>query len=70
MSCEYCRQHPHHPSCPNAPEPKVRGHCEQCGEPLREDYEYCTDNQDDRFCSYECATDYHGIESKFWSEEE
>ena len=51
MSCEYCRQFPHHPRCPDAPEPKVRGHCEQCGEELREDYEYYTDNEDNKFCS-------------------
>ena len=70
MSCEYCRQHPHHPRCPNAPEPKVMGYCEQCGEELREDYEYYTDNYDNKFCSEDCAKEYHGIKSKEWDCEE
>jgi hypothetical protein len=44
----------------------VRGHCEQCGDELREDYEYYTDNEDNTFCSDDCAVKYHGIESKEW----
>ena len=36
--CEYCHWvFGHHPRCPNAPEPKVRGCCKQCGDQLREE---------------------------------
>ena len=65
--CEYCHKHPHDSRCPNAPEPRVRGYCEQCGEDLREDYEYYIDNNDHKFCSNDCAVEYHGIKSKEWS---
>ena len=60
----------HHPRCPNSPEPKVRGYCKQCEDELREDYEYYTDNDDNTFCSEECAIKYHSIESKEWDIEE
>ena len=68
--CSECWQTPCHPRCPNAPEPKVRGHCKQCGGELREDYEYYTDNYDNKFCSEDCGTEYHGIESKEWEDED
>ena len=69
--CEYCHYDSgHHPRCPNAPEPKTMGFCKQCGEGLREDYEFYTDNEENKFCSGDCALEYHGIESKGWEEEE
>lgn len=69
--CEHCRYViGHHSLCPNAPEPKVRGYCKQCNEGLREDYEYYTDNEDNKFCSDDCALKYHGIKSEEWVEEE
>lgn len=68
--CEYCHQTRHDCRCPNAPEPKVRGYCEQCGEELREDYEYYTDKYDGKFCSYDCALEYYGIKSKEWEYKE
>ena len=69
--CEYCHCiGGHHPRCPNAPEPKVRGNCKQCGEELREDYEYYTDKEKNIFCSDDCAKEYNGIESKEWEDEE
>ena len=68
--CEYCRQHPHNPRCPNAPEPKIRGRCVRCEDELREDYEYYTDNNYNEFCSKECAVLYHGIVSKEWEDKE
>ena len=40
MSCPYCRQAPHHPRCPLAPEPKSYGKCEICGEDIYEGDEY------------------------------
>lgn len=67
--CEYCHQFPHDCRCPNAPDPKIRGHCDVCGEELREDYEYYTDEEDNVFCSKECAIKYHGIKSKEWDYE-
>lgn len=69
--CEYCHQSPnHHPQCPNAPEPKVRGRCKQCGDVLREDYEYVKDNNENKFCSEDCAIEYYGIKSEWWDDEE
>lgn len=67
--CEYCFQYPHDYRCPNASESKVRGICERCGVELREDYEYYTDNDENKFCSSDCATIYHGIKSKEWDYE-
>lgn len=64
--CNECRQTSCRSSCPNAPEPKVRDYCKQCGEGLREDYEYYTDNEDNKFCSDDCAVKYHGIKSEEW----
>jgi hypothetical protein len=68
--CEYCHRYPHHPLCPEAPEPPIRGHCEYCDTDLREDYEYFTDNEDNKFCSEDCAMKHHGITSKEWEKEE
>ena len=69
--CEYClRTGEHHPRCPNAPEPKIRGYCEVCKVDLREDYEYYTDGFDNKFCSVDCAIEYHGVKSKEWNFEE
>lgn len=68
--CNYCGRHPHDCRCPNAPEPKIRGHCDRCGEELREDYEYYIDEEDNLFCSEDCALKYHGIKSREWEIEE
>ncbi len=68
--CEICHSSPCLNLCPNAPEPKTRGRCEQCGAELREDYEYYTDNEDNKFCSDDCALEYHGIKSKEWEDED
>mgnify|MGYP003292606511 CR=1 FL=1 len=67
IMCEYCHYIAgHHHRCPNAPEPKVRGYCDQCGYELREDHEYYTDDEDNKFCAIECALKYHSIQSKEW----
>lgn len=67
MMCEFCHRLSGHSSqCPNAIEPKVRGLCSKCGEILREDYEFYKDDGNNKFCSLECAIDYHGIKSKEW----
>ena len=68
--CEYCHQSPHDCRCPNAPDPKIRGRCDRCGEELIEAYEYYTDEEDNVFCSEDCAIMYHGIKSKEWDCEE
>ena len=65
--CSECGYTPCHPRCPNAPEPKIMGYCEQCGYELREDYEYYVDNTDNEFCSFECAVKHCGIKSKEWN---
>ena len=71
MLCDVCRRYGHHlPECPYAPVPKIKGYCTQCNDELREDYEYYVDNEDNKFCSEECAVKYHGIKSKEWDNEE
>lgn len=64
--CVECRQIPCNSKCPNAPNPKVRGYCQQCGEELREDYEYYTDEIGNIFCSEDCALEYYGVKPKGW----
>ena len=32
MYCDICRQFPHHPRCPNAPDPPVVYYCNMCNE--------------------------------------
>ena len=68
--CKVCGYFKCHPQCPNAPEPKIMGVCEECGEELREDYEYYTDNSEVKYCSLECAIKYNGIKSKDWSDDD
>ena len=63
--CEICHRTPCLNRCPNA-EVIIRGYCEMCGEELREDYEYYTDNEGNKFCSDDCALEYHGIKSEEW----
>ena len=63
MSCEYCGRsthYQHHPQCPNCEYHKV-GTCDKCGEDLYEEYEIWTDEDGNKFCSEDCAKDYHGI---------
>lgn len=35
--------------------------CEQCGEDIYRDYPYYKDDDDNCFCSKECAIEYHAI---------
>ena len=64
--CVECRQIPCNSKCPNAPNPKVRGYCQQCRRELREDYEYYTDEIGNIFCSEDCALEYYGVKPKEW----
>ena len=66
--CDECWQTPCHPRYPNSPTPKVRGRCKQCGDVLREDYEYYSDNYNNKFCSDVCAIEYHGIKLNEWED--
>lgn len=43
------------------PEPIVIGKCIACGEILTTDYEYCTDDDGNLFCTTECALDFYGV---------
>lgn len=61
MSCEYCHQSPHDCRCPNA-ESEIIGACAYCGEDISPAWEYYTDNEENLFCSKECAEQFHGIE--------
>ena len=38
--CDYCRRSICPSSCPNAPEPQVFGHCDECGETIYDGDEY------------------------------
>lgn len=64
--CEYCHQYKHHSLCPNAPDPPIRDKCLQCDEDLREDYTYWIDEDGNKFCSDDCAMEYHDIKEKEW----
>ena len=69
MNCEFCGHEPHDFRCPNA-EPKTHGRCKQCLLHLRDDYPYWTDNDDNKFCSEECANKWNGIAEKEWMEDD
>ena len=64
--CNICHKYKCPAGCPNAPEPQIKGCCYQCGEELRQDYDYYTDIHDNEFCSEECAIEYHKITRKEW----
>lgn len=51
---------------PEAAEPPVMGYCTKCGESLRYDYTYFSDNEGNTFCDKECAMKHYGIEEKEW----
>lgn len=61
MREDCCGRIPHDSRCPYADEPKVVGKCVYCNEEITAAYEYYTDNEDNMFCSTECALKYHGI---------
>lgn len=54
MSCEYCRQIPHHPRCPLAPEPKTHHKCIVCDEGIFNGEEYIV-NDYGEYAHYECV---------------
>lgn len=56
----------HYGLAPDAPIPRKMGECAQCGYELREDYSYYEDDEGNKFCSKDCAWDYHKIEEKDW----
>lgn len=58
--CQVCGFTNCHPRCPNYEYHKV-GTCDKCGEDLYEGYEIWTDYDDNKFCSEDCAKEYHGI---------
>lgn len=56
MICDLCHQSPHHPRCPNAPEPQVIAVCEKCGEEFYEDDYFIA--IDYMLLCEDCALDY------------
>ena len=71
MNCEYCGTLPHLSQCPNNHDPPIIGHCCVCGEELLDNgFECFTDNEDNIFCSDDCATEYHGIIEKKWTDDD
>ena len=55
MICEYCKQVPHHPHCPLAPEPKTNHYCSICGNGIYDGEEYIK-NDDGEYIHYDCPT--------------
>lgn len=54
MSCSYCRQIPHHPRCPIAPEPKLHETCVICEDGICDGEEYI-ENDNGEFAHWECV---------------
>ena len=48
------------------PEPILIGKCVVCGEVLTTDYEYCTDDDGNLFCTTECALEFYGVREVEW----
>ena len=48
------------------PEPMLIGKCVVCGEILTSDYEYCTDDDGNLFCTTECALEFYGVKEVEW----
>lgn len=65
--CSECYQTPCHPRCPNATTPSVLGYCDECGDEIRQDYEYYTDKNENKYCSIDCAISYYGVKAKEWN---
>lgn len=64
--CEECRQSPCHPSCPNA-EPPITFECARCGEEFYEgDEDSLIDQEQNMFCSSDCALKFHEISKPDW----
>ena len=53
--CEFCRQIPCHPRCPNADEPIFKHYCSSCREGIYEGEEYI-ENDDGEYIHYDCPT--------------
>lgn len=60
IMCQECGYINCPPQCPNYKFHKV-GTCDRCGDELYEEYEIWTDDDGNKFCSKDCAKDYHGI---------
>lgn len=60
--CEICGENPCKRNCPNAV-PKYVGRCARCLSPMYDTDLLWTDEDGEKFCTRECAIEYHGIES-------
>lgn len=74
MACEYCRQFPHDPRCPLAPETKFKHYCSVCGEGICDGEEYVK-NDDGKFLHLDCPTtqkmvEFLGYEVKIMEEDD
>ena len=58
--CEVCGSTHCVSSCPNYM-PKVIGRCEKCGEHIYDNGAIWIDDNNNKFCSEECAEEYYGI---------
>ena len=58
--CKICGYTDCHPHCPNYECNKVNT-CDKCGGDIYKEYTYWIDNDENIFCSEDCANDYYGI---------
>ena len=67
--CNECHQEKCSPMCGNFnSEPMCQ--CKQCHQIIFFNNDYITDNEDNIFCSDDCAIKYHGIVEKEWNEDD
>lgn len=60
--CKLCLSYPCDKRCPNSYIPlRYVGHCKQCDTKILDDETYYKDNEENMFCSEECAEEYYGI---------
>lgn len=64
--CSVCGKTPCHPRCPNAEELEI-GVCANCFWEITAGFEYFTDDNDNMFCSRDCAVQYYGIKKTEYS---
>ena len=67
--CEICHSYPCNTRCPNW-EGKQIGECAECGNEIYAEFSFFKDNEDNMFCSEECAKEYHEIKEVEWEEDE
>lgn len=67
--CNECNRKQCAVRCPNFnSEPMCQ--CKQCHQVIFFNNDYITDNEDNIFCSNDCAVEFHGIVGKEWTDDD